>query len=92
MLLQDIHMRDPYILPEKNIYYLYGTRGQDTWGEGWGFDVYTSSNLIEWQGPMGIFQRTSDFWADMNYWACLLYTSYLQSICLSESVSLLTEK
>ncbi len=73
MLLQDIHMRDPYILPEKNIYYLYGTRGQDTWGEGWGFDVYTSSNLIEWQGPMGIFQRTSDFWADMNYWAPEVY-------------------
>ena len=73
MLLQDIHIRDPYILPEGHTYYLYGTRGQDTWGEGRGFDVYVSSDLTEWQGPVEIFRRTPDFWADRNYWAPEVY-------------------
>lgn len=69
MKLSEIHIRDPFILPEGGKYYLYGTRGGDTWGEGHGFDTYISDDLENWDGPHTVFSKTEDFWADRNYWA-----------------------
>ena len=61
MKLSDINVRDPFILTHEGKYYLYGTRAIHTWteekGEGYGFDVYVSSDLDEWQGPISIFEN-----------------------------------
>lgn len=69
MKLSEIHIRDPFILPDAGLYYLYGTRGTTCWGRADGFDVYTSTDLVEWSGPFPAFTRPEDFWADRNFWA-----------------------
>ena len=69
MKLSEIHIRDPFILPDRGVYYLYGTRGPTCWGEADGFDVYTSADLTEWDGPFPVFTRPDGFWADRNFWA-----------------------
>ena len=67
--LDEIHIRDPFVLLEDGTYYLYGTRGATCWGEADGFDVYRSRDLAVWEGPFVCFQRPEGFWADRNYWA-----------------------
>lgn len=66
---EQIHVRDPFVLPVGEKYYLYGTRGGTCWGKASGFDVYESTDLEHWTGPKAIFTKTEDFWSDMNYWA-----------------------
>ena len=67
--LEDIRLRDPFILPvqEEGKYYLYGTG----WNlpNGPGFMTYTSSDLTTWDGPFPVFRRLEGFWSDRNYWA-----------------------
>ena len=67
--LDQIHLRDPYILPYDGTYYLYGSRGAETWGLGTGLDVYQSDDLIHWSAPQVAFLRPANFWADRNFWA-----------------------
>ncbi len=70
--LSDINFRDPYILsvPELEQYYLFGTDGLTAWsGAPHGFDVYISSDLQEWSGPIAAFRPDADFWADHHFWA-----------------------
>ncbi|WP_461225453.1 glycoside hydrolase family 43 protein [Lacticaseibacillus suihuaensis] len=69
MRLDEINVRDPYVLVDHDRYYLYGTRGATTWGPADGFDGYVSSDLSEWLGPVTCFQNRGDFWATENYWA-----------------------
>jgi len=72
MLLSDIHLRDPYVLPvrEHGAYYLYGTTGRTAWdGRAEGFDVYKSRDLNEWEGPYPAFRPDASFWADHHFWA-----------------------
>ncbi len=69
MKLSDIHIRDPYILPEDGKYYLYGTRGAETWGESYGFDVYVSQDLENWSSPQEVFTPPENFWSHRNFWA-----------------------
>lgn len=66
---QQINIRDPFVLLENGVYYLYGTRGATCWGKASGFDVYTSGDLAEWEGPFPCFENDGTFWADRNYWA-----------------------
>ena len=42
-----IFLADPTIFYEKGVYYLYGTGGNN------GFQVYTSTDLHNWSGPLG---------------------------------------
>lgn len=68
----DIHIRDPYILPirAENRYYLYGTRGAETWTDAaFGLDYYTSGDLQQWEGPFAAFRPPAGFWSDRNFWA-----------------------
>ena len=58
MKLNDINIRDPYILNYNGAYYMYGTRDTQ-WTSGatvhdFGFDVYVSSDLEEWTGPKSV--------------------------------------
>ena len=69
MKLQDIHIRDPFILLEGGRYYLYGSRGNEAWGKATGLDVYESNDLVSWSGPSVVFTPPEGFWADMHFWA-----------------------
>lgn len=69
MKLQDIHIRDPFILNEDGTYYLYGTRGKTCWIEQDGIDGYVSKDLENWEGPFEVFRKPEGFWADRCYWA-----------------------
>ena len=74
MKLQDINIRDPYILPYEGVYYLYGTRVGTprpgaVWGDQTGFDVYTSTDLENWTEGKSLFEITDDFWGKRDAWA-----------------------
>ena len=70
MRLNEIHIRDPFILPVDGVYYLYGSRGWETWlDHASGLDVYTSRDLENWSGPTQVFTPPAGFWADRNFWA-----------------------
>ena len=75
MKIEDVNIRDPYILPYRGKYYLYGTRSKTCWGKADGFDCYISEDLKSWNGPIEIFKKTDDFFADESYWApeCYFY-------------------
>lgn len=73
MKTEQINIRDPYVLTAENGYWLYGTRGPDCWGKADGFDVYFSTDLVEWDGPFVCFRNDGSFWADRNYWAPEVY-------------------
>ena len=75
MRLDQINIRDPYILRHDGVYYLYGTRSDTCWGEAEGFDCYVSPDLKVWEGPVEIFRRPENFFATKCYWApeCYAY-------------------
>lgn len=84
----DINIRDPFVLPlpAEQRYYLYGTTGSETWtNAATGFDYYTGSDLLHWEGPFPAFRPLAGFWADRNFWApeahvyrgrCYLFASF----------------
>ena len=73
MKLDEINIRDPFILPYCKKYYMYGTRVGDPadggWGEQAGFDVYISEDLENWSEPKSVFEKTDDFWGEKEFWA-----------------------
>jgi hypothetical protein len=73
--LSDINIRDPFIVPvpEQGRYYMYGSNGQSCWGGGNGFDVFTSGDLKQWDGPISVFRPPAGFWADRQFWAPEVY-------------------
>ena len=48
MKLDEINIRDPFVLAVDGTYYLYGTRAKDFGCKTGGFDVYTSKDLESW--------------------------------------------
>lgn len=73
MKLNEINIRDPFIVPENGKYYMYGTRGLNCWArktaDCMGFDVYISDDLENWSEPIEVFSPSADFWGTHNYWA-----------------------
>lgn len=75
MKASEIRIRDPFVHPDPStgIYYLYGTtRAGGEFGGGCGepgFDVYTSRDLADFDGPFPIFRRPEGFWAVSDFWA-----------------------
>ncbi|MDR2509819.1 MAG: glycoside hydrolase family 43 protein [Spirochaetaceae bacterium] len=66
----DIQIRDPFVVCEGGLYYLFGSTDSDIWkSSGTGFDVYTSSNLQEFEGPFAAFRPPSGFFSETNFWA-----------------------
>ena len=55
MNLQDINIRDPFILPIDGKYYLYGSRGPERNALPLGLDVYVSDDLETWSEPIVVF-------------------------------------
>lgn len=62
MKLNEIHIRDPFVLNDNGKYYLYTSAGQ-------GFCTYISCDLENWNGPYNVFKKPVSFWADKDFWA-----------------------
>lgn len=74
MNCDEINIRDPFILVYEDTYYMYGTRGETAFrGEAYGFDVYKSKDLTDWEGPIEIFRRPEHFFSQKSYWAPEVY-------------------
>ncbi len=70
----EICIRDPYVLVHGGKYYLYGTRSETAFvAQAYGFDVYVSDDLENWEGPMEVFKRPENFWSKKSYWAPEVY-------------------
>lgn len=73
MKLNEIHVRDPYILLEGGKYYLYGTRFNGEKGTypqvSDGTDVYVSDDLENFSDPIPVFRRDESFWGTHHFWA-----------------------
>lgn len=70
MRLDDIVIRDPFVVPYEGRYYMYGTRSFTTWGSSAkGVDVYVSDDLEEWSEPVEVFHGDDGFWAKRCFWA-----------------------
>ena len=72
MKLQDIQIRDPFVLPvaAEGAYYLFGSTDKNIWdGPGTGFDCYRSTDLENWDGPIAAFRPSPDFWGVTQFWA-----------------------
>ena len=54
----EINIRDPFILPENGVYYMYGTRANNFGRNVKGFDVYVSTDLENWSEPKECFNST----------------------------------
>lgn len=54
----EINIRDPFVLCENGIYYMYGTRAENFGKLTGGFDVYVSENLVDWQEPRECFNSS----------------------------------
>jgi len=67
-----IYLADPTIFSNNGAYYLYGTK-EDISIPGEGFLVYTSSDLINWEGPMGATDgfalKKGDAFGTKGFWA-----------------------
>lgn len=55
MKLNQINIRDPFVLADNGKYYLYGTRAVDFGTHTDGFDVYVSEDLENWSNPIECF-------------------------------------
>ena len=76
MKISDIRIRDPYILLDGDKYYMYGTTRmpEDGYDVGtFGFDVYVSSDLSEFEGPYPVFEQGKEFFGISDYWAPEVY-------------------
>lgn len=70
MKLNEINIRDPFVLLFEDKYYMYGSQADVQTG----FDVYVSDDLNEWSGPKSVFTNKTeepirDFWApEVHYY------------------------
>ncbi|MDR1399250.1 MAG: glycoside hydrolase family 43 protein [Treponema sp.] len=69
--IQDIQIRDPFILRDGEFLYLFGSTDKDIWrADAVGFDVYVSNgDLATFDGPFPAFRPPAGFWATRNFWA-----------------------
>lgn len=74
--LDEIHFRDPFILAKAKDerYYLIGTPSYRTHtgavsGRGSVLDLFTSSDLQIWEGPITVFDPPEGFWGTHDFWA-----------------------
>ncbi len=55
MKKEQINIRDPFVVYEHGLYYLYGSRAKNFGCRTGGFDVYISKNMDEWSDPIECF-------------------------------------
>ena len=73
--ISEIRIRDPFIVKDTDTkkYYMYAQKGNRMDREDWdtipGVEVYESSDLKTWYGPVEVFAFPEGFWADYQVWA-----------------------
>lgn len=68
MKRNDINIRDPFVLAEDGVYYLYGTRAAGFGRRTGGFDVYVSKDLEGWSEPIECCDSEKCGWnTDVNW-------------------------
>ena len=68
----EIHIRDPFILPDlrQGVYYMYGTNGGMRQGNSRCFLAYKTRDLEHFEEPVVVFDAEAvGFWADRDFWA-----------------------
>lgn len=69
-MLDEIQIRDPFVLVDEGRYWLFGSTDVNIWsGPATGFDTYWSDDLREWHGPLPAFRPAREFWSHTQYWA-----------------------
>jgi len=63
MKRSDIRIRDPFILYENGVYYMYATSGERT------ISYFRSIDLDHWEEGSVLFEIPNDFWAFKDVWA-----------------------
>lgn len=56
----EINIRDPFILNENGVFYMYGTRAENFGCKVAGFDVYVSDDLENWSEPKECFNSVKN--------------------------------
>ena len=70
MTLDQIQIRDPFVVVENGLYYLFGSTDPDIWqAPGQGFQAYRSVDLVHFEGPFDAFVPPANFWGEKNFWA-----------------------
>ena len=71
MKLNEIWIRDPYVVLLGDTYYMYGSDGANTFSgkPAVGFPLHTSKDMIDWEGPFYVFKASEDFWGKTDFWA-----------------------
>jgi len=64
--LENIRIRDPFILVDNGTYYMYATSSVDEIG---GVAVYSSRDLQNWSEPRQVMVLPADNWSQGNIWA-----------------------
>lgn len=71
--LDQIQVRDPFVVEHDGYYHLFGSTDPDIWrSDGVGFDAYRSvapGVLTEFDGPFEVFRPAPGFWSRKNFWA-----------------------
>ena len=60
---RDMRIRDPFILFENGVYYMYATSGATT------LSYYTSRDMENWEAGEVAFEIPAGFWAVRDVWA-----------------------
>ncbi len=69
MKLNEINIRDPFILSEDNKYYMFGSRAANFAVKSGGFDVYISEDLEDWSEPIECFNSIEQGLNEGANWA-----------------------
>ena len=69
MKVKDINIRDPFILADNGLFYMYGTRGKNFGQQVGGFDVYISDDLENWSEPKECFNSDKSGLNTLVNWA-----------------------
>lgn len=71
--VEQIYLADPTIFQHDGTYYLYGTSQGKLTDKGEGFLVYTSDDLMRWEGPKGATDgfalKKGDAYGTTGFWA-----------------------
>lgn len=67
--MEEIHLRDPFIIREGEWYYLTGTLSHKNISDGYGVPLYKSKDLKTFEGPMLIVEQEKGFKDYSCFWA-----------------------
>lgn len=95
--MEQILLADPTIFYHEDTYYLYGTSQGNLTKRGLGFLVFTSSDLKNWEGPIGdsdgFALAEDDAFGDQGFWAPQVFehnNQFYMAYTANESIAIAT--